>query len=157
MEREHTLRAQDAWSELIDVLQERLEHLTESGERQSVFLKMSDVYATHLHDHDSAYAVAQAAFREDYSNDAMAQQLARLAEHGHRWEHLLAEFTRVVVGLERKSPIDAANLWVRLAQWYGDHLRHLDYAIHSCEQALRVRPDHRAARAELDRFVQQRG
>ncbi len=156
MDRERTLRAQGAWSELVELLQERVQYLDEPSERQSVLLEVSELYFAQLHDHERAYTIAQAGFKEDDSNDAMARQIASIAEHEHHREELLLEFSQVVIGLERKSPMDAANLWVRMARWYGEHPRFLDDAIHSCEQALRVSPGHHTAQTELHRFAQRR-
>ncbi|HWN71987.1 MAG TPA: tetratricopeptide repeat protein, partial [Haliangium sp.] len=50
------------------------------------------------------------------------------------------------------QPDSAADLWVKIGRWYGDHLSHLDYAIHSVERALRLDSNHLGALGALADF-----
>ena len=89
----------------------------------------------------------QAAFKRDYAHEQTANELERLATATNRWQELLDEYTNRVNELEREDRGAAADLWVKIGRWYGEHLSHLEYAIHSVQQALRIDPSaHRCAR-----------
>ena len=73
-------------------------------------------------DEESAFVVLQAAFKEDYANESTAKELERLATLAHKWEDLLAEYSHRVANLEHEDTAQAADLWVKIARWYGDQL-----------------------------------
>ena len=65
---------------------------------------------------------SQAAFKRDYSHDETANELERLATATNRWQELLDEYTNRVNELEREDRGAAADLWVKIGRWYGEHL-----------------------------------
>ena len=95
---------------------------------------------TEIGDQESAFYVLQAAFKRDYSHDETANELERLATATNRWQELLDEYTNRVNELEREDRGAAADLWVKIGRWYASTSRHLEYAIHSVQQALRIDP-----------------
>ena len=80
-------------------------------------LQVAEIYEKQLNDHDSAFVTLQAAFRENYSNDHVAKELERLATATNKWNELIGEYTQVVQGIA--DPKQAADLWVKIARWYG--------------------------------------
>ena len=105
----------------------------------------------------SAITMAQAAFKRDYSHDVTAMELERLATATNRWQELLDEYTNRVNELEREDRGSAADLWVKIGRWYAEHLSHLEYAIHSVQQALRIDPSHTGALGGMGELQRKRG
>ncbi len=154
---EAVYRAQYKWEQLNEVLLERVEYTEDAQERIGILAAVAKVYEEELGNQEHAFVVLQAAFREDYAHEDTARELERLATAAGKWEELLAEYTDYVGGLEAETPDDAADLWVKIGRWYGDHLSHVDYAIHSVQQALRIDPQHTGALAALADFQRKRG
>jgi tetratricopeptide (TPR) repeat protein len=149
-------RAKHDWGPLTEVLLARAELREDSQAKIDILGQVAKIYEEELNDPESAFVVLQAAFREDYAHERTARELERLAESTHKWEELLTEYTQLVQSLEGSQPDSAADLWVKIGRWYGDHLSHLDYAIHSVERALRLDPNHLGALAALADFQRTR-
>jgi tetratricopeptide (TPR) repeat protein len=149
-------RARHDWVPLTEILLARAELCEESREKIDILGQVAKIYEEELNDPESAFVVLQAAFREDYAHERTARELERLAESTHKWEELLTEYTQLVQSLEGSQPGSAADLWVKIGRWYGDHLSHVDYAIHSVERALRIDPNHVGALAALAGFQRAR-
>lgn len=150
-------REQYNWEKLTEVLLERVEHTDKALDRIHMFQQVARIYEEELGDQESAFVVLQAAFKEDYSYESTGKELERLATAAGKWEELLADYSQVVAGLEHEDPAKAADLWVKIGRWYGDHLSHVDYAIHSVQAALRLDPKHLGALAALADFQRKRG
>src|SRR5262249_38257975 len=80
----------------------------------------------------------------------VAGELERLATATDKWNDLLGEYTQVVQSIT--EPRTAADLWVKIGRWYGEHLNHLDYAIAAEQQALTLDGNHREALLALSDF-----
>ena len=145
-------RMRHDWAELNEVLLDRANHCETTEERIETLGAVARIYEEELSDPESAFVVLQAAFRQDYSHERTARELERLAESTNKWEELLQEYTERVQSLERDDPASAADLWVKIGRWYGDHLSHLEYAIHSIECALNLDANHVGALAALADF-----
>jgi len=154
---EEVYRAHYNWEKLIEVLLERAEYAEDTNDRIAIFQAVAKIYEGELGDQESAFVVLQAGFREDYAHEEIAAELERLATAAGKWEELLADYTHMVAELEGQNPDSAADLWVKIGRWYGDHLSHVDYAIHSVQQALRINPDHLSALSALADFQRKRG
>ena len=140
------------WAELVELMLERSEVVTGAGQQVQILGQVAAIYERELGDLDAAFVVLQAAFNRDYAHEETARELERLATATSRWQELLDEYTSRVNELEREDRAAAADLWVKIGRWYGEHLAHLDYATHSVQQALRLDPSHAgalAATAEL--------
>src|SRR5690606_1765230 len=98
----------------------------------------------------------QAAFKEDYAHERTARELERLAGVTNKWQDLLTDYTEVVQTLEHENIDSACDLWVKIGCWYGDHMLHVDYAIHSVEQALRLNANHLGALSAMADFQMKR-
>jgi golgin subfamily B member 1 len=150
-------RKQYNWERLNEVLLERVEYTEERSARIDILQAVAKIYEQEMGDQESAFVVLQAGFREDYGHESVASELERLATAAGKWEELLADYSEMVQNLERENPESACDLWVKIGRWYGDHLSHVDYAIHSVQQALRLNPQHLSALSALADFQRKRG
>ncbi len=150
-------RAQFKWNELVEVLLERSEVRTDVEEQIAILNQVAKIYESELGEQEAAFYVLQAAFKRDYGHNETARELERLATATNRWQELLDEYTNRVKELEREDRAAAADLWVKIGRWYGEHLSHLEWAIHSVQQALRIDPSHPAALGLLADLQRKRG
>jgi tetratricopeptide (TPR) repeat protein len=154
---EAVYRAQYNWEKLTEILLERVEFTVEKMSRIEILQRVAKIYEEEVGNQEAAFDVLQFAFRMDYAHEPTARELERLATAAGKWEALLADYTDVVQGLESEDAGSAADLWVKIGRWYGDHLSHIDYAIHSVEQALRLNVQHLGALTALAGFLRKRG
>jgi tetratricopeptide (TPR) repeat protein len=147
---EQVYRAQHAWDKLIELLLARTEFTSDPAGRVQIFQAMAEIYEKEIGDQEGAFTVLQAAFRENYADQAVSGEIERLASATNKWTELLSDYTQVVQ--EIQDPATAADLWVKIGKWYGEHLGHLDYAIASEQQALALVPDHLEALEALAQF-----
>jgi tetratricopeptide (TPR) repeat protein len=150
-------KQQYKWTELVEILLERSEIVPDSNQQISLLNQVAKIYENEIGDQESAFVVLQAAFKKDYSHDETALELERLATATNRWQELLDEYTNRVNELEREDREAAADLWVKIGRWYSEHLSHLEYAIHSVQQALRIDPAHTGALAGIGELQRKRG
>jgi len=152
---EELYRQRKVWPRLIELLLARIEYVEGPPERIKLFCDIAAVYEEQLGDRDSAFVTLQAAFREDYSNDHVAQELERLATATGKWSELLTEYTQVAQGMTEVK--QASDLWVKIARWYDSALDHTEYAVASAKKALSLDPDHTGAMAALADFYRKTG
>ncbi|HWU88034.1 MAG TPA: hypothetical protein VN253_12195, partial [Kofleriaceae bacterium] len=145
------------WQELVEVLIERSEIVTDVDQQIAILNRVAKIYESEIGDQESAFYVLQAAFKRDYAHDETALELERLATATNRWQELLDEYTNRVNELEREDRASAADLWVKIGRWYAEHLSHLEYAIHSVQQALRIDPAHTGALGGMAELQRKRG
>ncbi|MCB9563808.1 MAG: tetratricopeptide repeat protein [Kofleriaceae bacterium] len=145
------------WNELCEILIERVDHTEVVAEQIAILNQAARVYETEIGDQDAAYYVLEAAFKRDYAHEATAKELERLATSTNRWQDLLAEYSQQVADLENTDRSAAADLWVKIGRWYGEHLGHIEYAIHSVQQALRLDANHTGALAAVAELQRRRG
>ncbi len=145
------------WTELVEVLLERSELRQNVEEQIQILNRVAKIYEMEIGDQESAFYVLQAAFKRDYAHDETARELERLATATNRWQELLDEYSNRVNELEREDRGSAADLWVKIGRWYAEHLSHLEYAIHSVQQALRIDPSHTGALGGMAELQRKRG
>ncbi len=150
-------RRQDRWAELVDLLLERSEAITDLDQQIQILHEVANVYELELGDQESAFYVLQAALNRDHANEQTACELERLATVTECWSELLEQYSKRAGELEREDRGAAADLWVKIARWCGEHLAQLDHAIHSAQQALRVDPQHGGALAAIADLHRKRG
>ena len=147
---EKVYRSQANWEKLIELLLARTEFTPDPPGRVVIYQAVAETYEREMGDLEGAFVVLQAAFRENYSDETVSAELERLATTTNKWTELLSEYTQVVQ--EIQEPKIAADLWVKIGRWYGEHLGHLDYAIASEQQALALVADHPEALDALAGF-----
>ncbi len=145
------------WENVNAVLLERVEVETDSEKRIGALSAIAEVYEKELGDQENAFIVLQEAFKEDYSHERTGQELERLAGATNQWQDLLSQYSTVVKTLEVSDPESAASLWVKIGRWYGEHLSHVEWGIHSVQQALRIDPNHATALEALADLQRQSG
>ena len=145
------------WNELVDVLIEQAELRPVVEDQIQMLNRAAKIYESEIGDQESAFYILQAAFKRDYSHEDTGRELERLASATNRWQELLDEYTNRVNELEREDRSAAADLWVKIGWWYGEHLSHLEYAIHSVQQALRIDPSHTGALGAIGELQRKRG
>ena len=145
------------WAELVEILLERSELRPNVEEQIQILNRVARIYESEIGDQESAFYVLQAAFKRDYAHDQTANELERLATATNRWQELLDEYTNRVNELEAEDRGSAADLWVKIGRWYAEHLSHLEYAIHSVQQALRIDPSHTGALGGMGELQRKRG
>ena len=150
-------RQQYQWEQLNEVLLARVEYTDDPHGQIEILQSVARVYEEELSDQESAFIVLQAAFKEDYAHESTSNELERLATATGKWQELLLDYTEVVQGLEAEEPEKACDLWVKIGRWYADHAQHVDYAVHSVQQALRINPEHLGAMGALASLHRQSG
>ncbi len=140
-------------AELLD----RVEQTADPARRIYILQEVARVCEHDVGDPGMAMITLRAALREDYLHDPVATQLARLANEHLAWKTLLPELMSEAKQLEPQDPRAAANLWVRIANWYADPLGRLDYATAAAKKAVETVPHHVAALATLSALLRQQG
>ena len=148
---------QHKWTELVELLLERSESVTDVEQQIRILHDVARIYERELRDQESAFYVMQAAFERDHANTSSARELERLAGATQHWQELVDETTKRAGELEGEDPAAAADLWVKIGRWYGEQLSHVEYAIHSVQQALRIKPQHAGALAAIAELQRTRG
>jgi tetratricopeptide (TPR) repeat protein len=150
IELEQLYRQRSNWMKLVELLLARTDFVSDTPERVKLFMSIAEIYEQQLGDRDRAFVILEAAFQEDYSHDRVAAELERLATVAGKWNELIGQYTQVVQGIEDVK--QAADLWVKIARWYDSALGHVEYAIHSASEALRLDAAHMGALSALQDF-----
>ena len=148
---------QHKWAELVELKLERSESITDVDQQIQILHDVARIYERELGDRESAFYVLQAAFERDHTHERSARELERLAAATERWQDLVDETSNRARVLEDEDPGTAATLWVTIGRWSSEQLSHLEDAIHSVQQALRVQPQHAGALAAIAELQRKRG
>ncbi len=150
-------RETEQWEQLSEQLINRAEVTGEDQLEDKVnYLQQgAKVFEEKLGDLDSAFAVLQAAFNVDYSNEDTSRELERIATIANKWGELLNEYNGIVRTIEDKT--EQSELWVKIGRWYGEHLDRPDYGIQSLHKALELNPESVNALRELANFYRRAG
>ena len=140
-------------SELLD----RLETVSDANRRIYILQEVARVCEQEVGDLEMAMTALRAALREDYMHDPVASELERLASVTSSWNRVLPELMAEAEQLQQTDPRAAADLWVRIANWYADPLDRIEYAIASAKQAVEAVPHHAEALATLSALLRSAG
>ncbi|MBW2731252.1 MAG: tetratricopeptide repeat protein, partial [Deltaproteobacteria bacterium] len=138
------------WEKLVELLLGRATLTEEISERVELFQEVAKVYEEHLNSPENAFVVLQAAFKEDYTNDATVEELKRLASVTNKWNELLTECNTIVQTITDTKI--KSNMYVNMGIWYGTELGQLQYAVASVGQALQLDPENQRALTVLAGF-----
>ena len=86
LELEQLYRQRKSWMKLVDLLLARTEFAPDAPARIALLVQVAEIYEQQLDDRDSAFVTLQAAFREDYSNDHVAEELRAPGHRGRQVE-----------------------------------------------------------------------
>ncbi|HEY1817062.1 MAG TPA: tetratricopeptide repeat protein [Kofleriaceae bacterium] len=157
-ERLEAIRRQEGkWAELVEMMLERSETCAEVAQQIEILCDVATIYEHELRDQESAFYVLQAAWGRDHARLQIVGELERLATSAKLWPELLEEYSKRAGELEHEDRNAAADLWLKIGRSYGTQLAHVDYAIRSVQQALRVEPHHAGALAAIAELQRQRG
>src|SRR5688572_29801020 len=152
---EDTLAREQRWDDLVARLVERAEAATEPSDRAQSLLRAALVYEAKMDDVESAYEILKTAFKEDFSNEAVANELARVTTAANRWAALVSECEELIPRL----PTDRrrAELLLALAHFYEVYLRDLVAAEQILDGAVALDPRDLTARRGLATMAARRG
>jgi tetratricopeptide (TPR) repeat protein len=152
---EDTLAREQRWDDLVARLVERAEATTDPAERIQSLLRAALVYEAKLDDADSAYLILQTAFQEDFTNEEVARELARVTTATSKWAALIAHCEELLPRLpdDRRR----VELLLALAGFYEIHLRDLVAAEQILDGAVALDPDDLAALRGLATLSARRG
>ncbi len=112
---ESVYRAEGAWPELIALLLDRVEELSEPAEIATLLGDVATVYRDELAEPDAARLVLIEAFAHDPSNRAIANALDQLAHTTGAWEEVLDSYLLAAAKLAGTNEQLASDLWLRIA------------------------------------------
>ncbi|MBC7170970.1 MAG: hypothetical protein H5U40_01000, partial [Polyangiaceae bacterium] len=146
----------ERWDELIEMYLTRVES-TESDKEQVLLLrKVAQVYDRHLGDLGQAFDALQIAWSVDFTDRKTADELERVTAATKRWNELLTAANNALQEVE--DPNIKIAICLSCAKWYGQELKHPEYAIPYYQQILALDPNNVPAMqqmAELYRTTQQ--
>ena len=131
-------REAERWGELIELYVVRVEATDSRDERIGLLVKTANVYEHELDDKVEAYAALTMAWSLDYTNEATAEHLERIARDTQQWNELLNAANAALQAEE--DPEVRIALCLQCARWYGQELGHPEYAIPYFEQIRQLDP-----------------
>jgi tetratricopeptide (TPR) repeat protein len=152
---EDTLAREQRWDDLVARLVERAEAATEPSDRAQTLLRAALVYEAKLDDVESAYLILKTAFQEDFTNEAVANELARVTTTTNRWGALVAECEELIPRLPNDRR--RVELLLALATFYEIYLRDLVAAEQILDGAVALDPRDLTARRGLATLAARRG
>ncbi|HXU80763.1 MAG TPA: hypothetical protein VN914_05160 [Polyangia bacterium] len=152
---EDTLAREQRWDDLVARLVERAEATTDLPERIQSLLRAALVYEAKLDDAESAYLILQTAFQEDFTNEEVARELARVTTATNRWGVLIAHCEELIPRLPNDRR--RVELLLALSGFYEVHLRDLVAAEQILDGAVALDPNDLAALRGLATYSARRG
>jgi len=140
-------------AELLD----RVEQTADPAKRIYILQEVARVCERDVGDLDMALLALRSALREDYMHEPVATHIERIASRAGAWPSLLPQLMDEAKQLSTEDPRSAADLWVRIANWYADPLERMDYALAAIRTAVEAMPHHVEALASLSRFLRVQG
>ena len=131
---EKRLREEGEHEMLIELLLGRTEIEGEDKRRAKMLLEVAGLFEHKVGDLGKAFTALLAAYREDPRPHTW-DELERLASATGTWNELLAEMTEIVPTLPET---DRGAAWLRIARLYGERLGHVEYALTSVAEAVRL-------------------
>lgn len=135
---ERTATEAEEWERLVEVLMARIEIEGSAPGRAGLLRQVAEVFEGKIGDLPRAFTALTAALREDPADSGALDRAEKLAEDTGAWAELVGDMAQVAGEIEDKEI--AAGYWTRLGRWYHRHLDHLDYAVASYREALKLDP-----------------
>ncbi|HEY8146696.1 MAG TPA: SIR2 family protein [Kofleriaceae bacterium] len=148
--------AAEDWERVVEVLMARIETEGSAPGRAALLRQVAEVFEGRIGDLPRAFTALTAALREDPADTGALDRAEKLAEDTGAWAELVGDMAQVAGEIEDKEI--ASGYWTRLGRWYHRHLDHLDYAVASYREALKLDPTRTEAHRGLSEVfrVQQR-
>ncbi len=139
------LEAEGRWEELVMLLVDRLDTVTDPIGRADTLERAAGVSEEKLRNPENAFVVCLQAFGEVADDDRFGQRLARLAERAGAWDDLLAAYEEAA----DEAGTGSVLLRRRLAEWYGVRDQSGD-AVRQWVEVARLDPDDADAQRALE-------
>ncbi len=148
--------AAEDWERVVEVLMARIETEGSAPGRAALLRQVAEVFEGRIGDLPRAFTALTAALREDPADTGALDRAEKLAEDTGAWAELVGDMAQVAGEIEDKEI--ASGYWTRIGRWYHRHLDHLDYAVASYREALKLDPSRTEAHKGLSEVfrVQQR-
>jgi tetratricopeptide (TPR) repeat protein len=136
------------WGKVTQILEARLDSVSDPTERMELLRHLGDVQESHLEDLDGALETYGRLFGEDPHDTQSRETLTRLARSLGRWDRLAAIFDAILRAVE-VDDADTAALALSTAKLYDERLEDLDRAGYFYQRALTFDPSNKEAGASL--------
>ncbi|MDH4282090.1 MAG: tetratricopeptide repeat protein, partial [Myxococcales bacterium] len=133
----------ERWDELIDLYVNRIEATGDRDERIELLRAAARVYEERLGDGEQAYHTLYIAWTEDFTNRNTTLDLERVTADNDKWNELLTSANHILQQGQDSETMIAICLCC--AKWYGQDLRHPEYAIPYYEQIRAIDPSNAQA------------
>ncbi len=150
------------WEQLVEIYLNRVDNSEDLDETIDLYRRVASTNERHLKDLPQALAALMLAWQADFTNEATANELERIAALAGDWNEplnlaneTLQELSNADSPEERQIKI---ALCLRCAKWYGQELGHPEYAVPYFNQILSLDPTNYAAmqsQADLYRHLGQ--
>jgi hypothetical protein len=131
---ERRLRDERDHDRLIELLLGRVGVEGDAKKRAAMLLELARLFEAEVGDLGKSFTALLAAYKEDPLPHTW-DELERLASATGTWNELLAELTEVVPTLPED---ERGAAWLRIARLYGERLGHIEYALTSVAEAVRL-------------------
>jgi len=138
---ERKLKTENDHERLVDLYLGRVGVEPDAQRRGGFLVSVGHIFENEVGDLQKAFTAFLAAYKEAPQPETW-NQLERLASATGMWTELLSELAEVVPQLGEE---ERASAWVRIGRLYGDKLGHVEYALTSLDEALKISPDHEEA------------
>lgn len=136
-------RELEQWDSLPPVIEIKLSHTTDPGERELLWIELADIHETHLGDPAQAFFNYVEAYKQNWRDESIHRELERLAGASANWD------SYVVVLEETLEQVDDPDLRIRyrtrIAQVQAGELRDDRSALGSYLKVLEEDPENRTA------------
>lgn len=150
------------WESLVEIYLNRVDNSEDQAEIIDLYRRVAETNEKHLKDLPQALDAIMLAWQQDFTNEATANELERIAALAGDWNeplNLANQTLQELAGAD--GPEERAikiALCLRCAKWYGQELGHPEYAVPYYTQILSLDPTNYAAmqsQADLYRHLGQ--
>jgi len=127
-------RADEQWTEVIDVKMQRASALAEPAEKVRELLEVTDLWKTTVREYDRSVEAYNRILEADPIHDQAFKELEKLHSHANRWEPLIELYLN---RLEHLVEVPArSDLLRRIARVFDEHLHDQDQAFDALVNAF---------------------
>ncbi|MAQ13170.1 MAG: hypothetical protein CMN30_00015 [Sandaracinus sp.] len=148
---EPLLHLQERWDDLAELHALKADGATDPFDKKAELQKLAEVHEHGRHDDRAAFTAIARAFGEDPNDEALAENLERLAEKTDQWGQLAD--TLESRASNSFDPQNARQLYVRLARVAENRLNDPSRAIGATQRALEQVGDDEALLQHLDELL----
>ncbi len=148
-------QTEERWEDLISLFLDRYEVSESTPERTGLLRECAHLYNDQMGDAEQAFEALRIAWTEDFTDNAIADELERFAATTQSWNVLL-ETANETLQTEQDIQVRIA-ICLRCARWYGQRLGRPDYALPYYQQVLSMDPASVPAMRQMAELHKQAG